>query len=946
MRNRWLRIAFVLPILLIVFTVNPGAQVLSQGSDEKADVTSLLQRVSVEAPPLPTQPGSIHPITTVYKNIGTKALSEITFQVTRARYTDGSRPPPILKNRNKGTLPSVGAEIDAVLPRGILQPGETFSITFEWLLPLARPFNVQTRPLAFLEEPGVLLEAEDPQAPAVESTQDLFLPVGASEGEISVAEDGSEVARTIIEIALAEGATVEQVNSLLESIGGRIISMIEGVPLVVVQIPDPGSLEGLEAVIAQIEADPAAGAVNKGIIPQPDELPGNITTSAADLARVDHNLAVRAHAAWNAREALTYPTSSSPRLVVADMFGGGSPNADYDILHVDGTFGSGNPQDHGYHVLGIATATFGGPNSDRGQVTGMFPATIELGVADVIVNATTSLTAAQLENLIITLVSNAGGNVVVSTSLNYCPSICGNPTAAETAAITWIDKVRGAGLENSFIHITSAGNINSATPAVTDAETNSAFSAARLLPGLERTTPGGPVPVPNLTNTLVIENAIGSASEPFEPICLNSSSKRFGELSGIGTDVHSMLDASSTAGDLTGTSMSTPQVAGLAAYVWAIDPLLTPQGVMGVLSATSRFVAGSGHPDCDAVTIAAPVIDAYDALLSLDDPAALSGPGFGFLAPVRSAILDSDNSGQFDEQDVADFAFVYIDSTTGKRLAPSDRDYSRWDLNGDGYTGGLETASFDLDMDGALGVVTQTIEGATFFFDENDLMDIEIACYYAHSPLFDGDTAQRDDLLGVDECAPLPCNLTSPTIVGTRGDDTITGTAGDDIILALDGNDVINSLGGNDIICAGGDDDTIDGGEGDDIINAGTGNDFVLGGFGFDTINGGSGNDTLNGGEDGNVINGDTGDDILIGGSGSDILDGGSGNDQLFGGDGPDQLIGGPGNDLLDGGPGDDLLKGNGGDDILLGGDGNDVLIGGKGTDFLDGGSGENELKE
>jgi hypothetical protein len=97
---------------------------------------------------------------------------------------------------------------------------------------------------------------------------------------------------------------------------------------------------------------------------------------------------------------------------------------------------------------------------------------------------------------------------------------------------------------------------------------------------------------------------------------------------------------------------------------------------------------------------------------------------------------------------------------------PTTRDYSRYDLNGDGFTGGFTLAVFDLDRVGSTQFgapritadVTQDIQGLELRFDETILTDLAILCYYAYSDLFQGndaDRALRAELLGLARCTRL-----------------------------------------------------------------------------------------------------------------------------------------------------------------------------------------------
>jgi hypothetical protein len=75
--------------------------------------------------------------------------------------------------------------------------------------------------------------------------------------------------------------------------------------------------------------------------------------------------------------------------------------------------------------------------------------------------------------------------------------------------------------------------------------------------------------------------------------------------------------------------------------------------------------------------------------------------------------------------------------------SPLQPDYSRFDLNGDGFTGGAANrARFNLDLSDSNGQstynqISQYPNGTAVVLDENALTDFEILCYYIHSSLFD-----------------------------------------------------------------------------------------------------------------------------------------------------------------------------------------------------------------
>jgi hypothetical protein len=587
-----------------------------------------------------------------------------------------------------------------------------------------------------------------PDTPIRDAISEIFIQYPVSDTEISVDEFGREIIRSQLKIIFRSTSTAGEANNLLNSIGAVITGSIAGTRALVVRIPDPGSLAALDTLIAQIEANPSVWFVRKGVIPKLDALPSNIApTSISDLSKVDHHLAVKAHAAWNAKAAAT----NTPNVVVVDHFGSGAPSPTYlSYIPVDlsdfvsnALFGG---SDHGYHVLGIISGSFDGDSTDRGLVTGMYPGPVRLRVGD---KAESRSSFLDTEMLVLNRAASLSGNVVISTSLgDPCPGsgpLCRTDEESNRSAVDWIEAVRAAGLEARTVHLTSAGNIDVATMAPPNAPYNSSFASAAVLPDL---IDEFNFTVPNLTNTLAIENArttgdhsaTAPPTTPYGVECLSISSYTGGSLSAIGTNVWSLTAAG--ADYLTGTSMATPQVAGLAAYLWSIDPSLTPQQLITILTATANPVPLTFGAGCSTWHAPAPSIDAYAAVLALDKAA--SNPN---LAKVRLAVLDvadavgsEGTNNAFDAYDLD----LWLSKIAG--IAQPALDYSRFDLNGDGFTGGSTTARFDLDINDppAWTTVSRTIGSNSVSFNESALTDLQTLCYYAYSPLYTGDPASRD----------------------------------------------------------------------------------------------------------------------------------------------------------------------------------------------------------
>jgi hypothetical protein len=442
---------------------------------------------------------------------------------------------------------------------------------------------------------------------------------------------------------------------------------------------------------------------------------------------------MRMPAAWNARRAIR--ANQRPTLIVVDSFGNGALSSQVDAT-VLGALTTGDPNQHGYHVTGIAAANFANNGSPAGRVTGVFPSTSLLKVVDV-VGLTLDAAGLRMRQA----VTATPGRVVVNSSLGHQ-----TPTTeayAQQEGSDWAIDVRSAGFVNRMLHAASAGN--SAAPATA----NSPWVSAALRSDL---TDIGGLPAPALRNTLAVENLADTGAPAYESGCLGISSNRGGNLAAVGTNVFSHL-LSPSAGDLTGTSMSSPQAAGLAEYLWSIAPDLTAPQLASAMIATGRPPLAITPGPCGSNVPSAPRLDAYAAVLSLDQPAAVTRA----TAPVRFAILDHNGDGAFDHRDIQAFVSAY-------RNPPSARNWSRADLNGDGFTGSSRPAALDLDPRGStraaapsLGTVGATIEGFPLTFDERALTDAEVLCFYAYSGLYTGtDLQRRHDELETEDTCNLP----------------------------------------------------------------------------------------------------------------------------------------------------------------------------------------------
>jgi hypothetical protein len=551
---------------------------------------------------------------------------------------------------------------------------------------------------------------------------------------ISTTPEGARIARKEIAVRVAGSATVEQVNEALASVDGTIVGAIDGWQDLAVGIPDPGSLAALDALLAGLRGRPGVERAARAEIAETQEIPAGFASPlpSADALRLSHLFAMRMPAAWNARRAIDL--ADRPTLIVADHFGNGPLST-----KVDATYNSGDlrtrttSSPHGYHVVGIAASGFANDGTDAGTVTGVFPATTRLHVLDVI-GASYQMVGVR----IVQTAQGLNGNVVVNTSLGPV-----SPTPdlqSQSEGSDWAQLVRNSpGLEDRMLHATSAGN------SANSAGRNTRWSSAAVRSDLQNSFG---FPMTALRNTLAVENLSDTGAPAFEPGCLSPLSNRNGTIAAVGEDVFSHLFGAQ-AGNNSGTSMASPEVAGLATFLWSIEPTLTAPQMRDLMVATARPALPNDSGGCGTDVPSSPRLDAYTAALGLDQAAAPTKQ----TAQVRYAIVNFDGDDTFDEDDLESFSNV-------SRPTAGDRDWSRQDLNGDGFTGGTEKAPLDLDPSGTpvrgapkLEKIHQEIEGVSVEFDEASVTDMQALCYWAYSGLYEGSEDERADLLDpADNC--------------------------------------------------------------------------------------------------------------------------------------------------------------------------------------------------
>jgi len=630
-----------------------------------------------------------------------------------------------------------------------------------------------------VEAPGVLLEGA-PDALAALATRDLFVPAIYPASAYATTPTGTRVLLREVEARFRLDATVEAVNDLLARYGATIVAMTRGTPVVVLRVPDPGDVAGLEELLGRLRAEPIVEAAHASVVIEPPvdppsaeppgpaglataAVPNDIPLDDPRMHRIDHHLAVRAHTAWRAVAA----AGTSPTLLLLDFFGAGAPTDGFAGSFTAADYATGDPHSHGYHVLGIAIGAQGGGASGvrRADVTGMSPLPAPTRAVDLrlpTMNTRPRVMQRAIQLLVELVTVDPDARVVVNSSIGDTDAFGDQRSDAES----WVISVRlafgytafdldgliarattpGSGLEPYFVHATSAGNAASDTSGAVALQ-NHPFTYAAL--GTDMTVLG--VPLPPLQNVLVVENRVRfvhDAQSDLKPdaACASFTSTMGGNLSAIGDQVWSfgrctardanndcIAHTEADAGFKSGTSMAAPQVAGLALYGWALAPDLDAMELAALLRTTALpDVPATNQAICSTI-LPQPVIDAYALTLAT-----------GGVAAWR-AILDVTGDGNvFDQFDVQALRDALADRAS--RFVT----YGRADLDGDGVVGNLvRRQRVDLDGDGGFGFVTRSIAGRNRVFDERAVNDLDVLCAQAYGPAYQGLPSTRNALLDV-----------------------------------------------------------------------------------------------------------------------------------------------------------------------------------------------------
>jgi hypothetical protein len=618
----------------------------------------------------------------------------------------------------------------------------------------------------------------DPKGKAIDALTEVE-PIPARDADIV-----NGIILNKLEIGLSGTATVGQVNAALDRLNARIGSMRPGDATLTVVFPRAADLAALRQKQRSLDGAPGIRFVDLATTAAPEILP----PAPADFAiRVGHLFPSRFPAAWNAsHRALKNCETRKVPLRIFDHFGLPPVHSAEELPGLTFANSFGFPfGSHGYIVAGAAAAAF-----DSGLTTGANPFWQCLDLQGI---HAANLSAAESRRVLAAHLP--AGKFILNRSLAVGQPTCTSapPSGCVPSDFAgqedWFGRtVRGAiawrkefaPRDGDMLLVTTAGNEADKQGLVYGLFYQSAISddvrvaASPLLFGgtslqvlqdhalldaragfnnfpsfalsdaqvqsigayLRDALGPSPTPAPNILT-------VGSVNRPATGEVQESAySDRNPHLHAVGEDVWGVDDMLSS-----GTSVAAPQVAGLASYLWLLSDELRSQPVSATRHAildNTRLVGNNVH-----------LLDAYAAILSLDEP----GPATPASAPIRLALLDLDDDDQFDEVDLEAFAAAILDSS-----GVGSPKWDRFDLNGDGFTGGVAAGRFDLDKVGSTrcgtsvySMVSQVIEGSPVSFDESAVSDKDVLCYYAYSALYTGDETKRHDRLAA-ACASPPAS--------------------------------------------------------------------------------------------------------------------------------------------------------------------------------------------
>jgi hypothetical protein len=601
---------------------------------------------------------------------------------------------------------------------------------------------------------GVLLDGE-PDSLAVTATS-KYGPFPADPDEI----DSTGLMLTRLSATLHPQATIGEINAALTAISGKISWMNPGDLDVTVIIPAVANRAAADSLAAMLVQSRAFLFATAEFLPSLNAAQSGAELPPSETAFIDHLLKLRMPAAWNAK-GRAEQVNQVVTMFVPDGYD--SPTPHPEIPSQTFIVGSGNPEEsaasgnHGFSVCGIV-----GSEHDTLNTTGIHP-------LDQLLSIRSMMTGGQTMNETCDQIAKQmpSGRFVLNTSIGYPDDLSGTSKLTRIKlGMRWRKQVLSR--QNDFIHVASAGNEGANTDESQNANLNSPWNTAAAFDSpFDAFTPGELDFLDSIALQLYWNNLV--AGDPFMTVKLNNvlvvgssdstgspstfSCPTFGmgsfSVRVLGEDVAApcvrpeddgcaLLQNGLHREEVTGTSFAAPQVAGLAAYMLNLDSTLSNNEIKAIIRNAYEDSPNPGF------------VDAYAAVLAVDPTLADANVRFSLL-DVVDADLNNIPDGFFDENDLREFLIRFASYEQARIDDPNlGQDHSRFDLNGDGYTGGTNhVARFDLDINypAPYSPVAVPFGADELIFDENTLVDLDILCYYAHTALYSGSDSVRNELL-------------------------------------------------------------------------------------------------------------------------------------------------------------------------------------------------------
>lgn len=580
---------------------------------------------------------------------------------------------------------------------------------------------------------------------------------------------GVPVAVHTLTVLLSAAATVGEVNGLLTVLEARIVGGIPGsgaAPggLLVLRLPTTTSaqLESARTLARQqpfVRVATADVRLTRFIAPRPNAgTPAGWTWSPLATGGNYGLELIRVPSMWNLNDLVRASGSTAVETGVLDV----GFDQHEDLLYaVDRSLGV--IDDHGTHVAGTVAALF-----DNGKgVDGVTPfARLVVGLSGGIASMATNLVALvgqspQLRVINLSLGYNWWPNGQINTNDLLLGHAARDQATDDGLILHWALLSAQGQLGRLPAIFAAAGNdsdrIN--TPnREQEAKWASPFNAAALVHG---------------NRAITVVEAVNQVTN------WGWFSNRGGHVSAPGVDIVSTLDGNRY-GPLSGTSMATPHVTGLASYVYAVAPDFP--GVTTTSNPMQDLLLANALPTMSGP---APVIDAFDTVMDLDrvlggdrvlrglldiDDGSPDGNLRVTAAGAQETGWDLDADGKLGDGaiDMSDFrrfrdALLWVEQAAGLAL-DGGAAHPKRDLNGDRRVDSDQQENFyprmDFNGDGGIDRFKSRMRGA---LNGQNLTDLEVLASRFNDPHYSA--SELEGLLESGDISVQMAGCTTPAVV-------------------------------------------------------------------------------------------------------------------------------------------------------------------------------------